>query len=306
MKHIKLYEDFLNEATTSWSSMMKGVRAGGSGPWSIVAIQDRKVVGQSIDIKIQDLIPAKYEALKKEFPKAKLHIEDGGGGVVWTGPLNEGVSMDAVYIHQITGCGQDAAQNFIDDNGIDGGKLADYVKQHKDSKEKYDVRDIIAGTGVGKIESFRKRFIKSVQESEINESTINRFEPPVLDRKNEIDHKFFAKLMPKTEKTSDSATSHIFTFAGNTMFVHYQYFIVKPNGNSPDRPTYRIHNSQYWLNDTQLGWQGRKGESVNVTLLTIYDITDPKNEKNLGAIYVDTKVFLDELRKVFEVEDSRS
>jgi hypothetical protein len=170
MKHIKLYEDFLNEeATTSWSKMMKGVRAGGSGPWSIVAIQDKKVVGQSIDIKTPDLIPAKYEALKRECPKAKLHIEDGGGMVVWTGPLNEGVSMDAVYIHQITGCGQDAAQNFIDDNGIDGEKLADYVKRHKDSKEKYDVRDIIAGTGVGKIESFRKRFIKSVQESEINE-----------------------------------------------------------------------------------------------------------------------------------------
>jgi hypothetical protein len=235
MKHIKLYEDFLNEATTSWSNMMKGVRAGGSGPWSIVAIQDRKVVGQSINIRMQDLIPAKYEALKREFPKAKLHIEDGGGMVVWTGPLNE-----------------------------------------------------------------------EAETKTIDESTINRFEPQILDRKSEIDHKFFAKLMPKTEKTSDSATSHIFTFAGNTMFVHYQYFIVKPNGNSPDRPTYRIHNSQYWLNDTQLGWQGRKGESVNVTLLTIYDITDPKNEKNLGAIYVDTKVFLDELRKVFEVEESRS
>ncbi len=135
-----------------------------------------------------------------------------------------------------------------------------------------------------------------------NESTINRFEPEALDRKNEIDRRFFAKLMPRTEKTSDSAASRISTFAGNTMFVHYQHFIVKPHGNSPDRPTYRIHNSQYWLNDTQLAWQGRKGESVNVTLLTVYDITDPKNEKRLGAIYVDTKVFLDELRRVFEVE----
>ena len=87
MKHIKLYEDFTNEATTSWKKMMQGVRASETGPWSIVAIQDRKVVGQSIDIRIQDLIPAKYEALKKEFPKAKLHIEDGTGMVVW----NEGI-----------------------------------------------------------------------------------------------------------------------------------------------------------------------------------------------------------------------
>ena len=92
MKHIKLYEDFVNEATTSWKKMMQGVRSSETGPWSIVAIQDRKVVGQSIDIRIQDLIPAKYEALKKEFPKAKLHIEDGTGMVVWNESLevNEG------------------------------------------------------------------------------------------------------------------------------------------------------------------------------------------------------------------------
>lgn len=73
------------------------------------------------------------------------------------------LSMDAVYIHQITGCGQNAAQNFIDDNGIDSKKLAAYVKQHKDSKEKYEVRDIIAGVGVGTIKDFRNRFIKSMQ-----------------------------------------------------------------------------------------------------------------------------------------------
>jgi len=83
MKKVKLFEEYIQEATTSWGKMMKGVRAGEGGPWSIVAIENNKVVGQSIDIKIQDLIPAKYEALKKEFPRAKFHIEDGGGGVVW-------------------------------------------------------------------------------------------------------------------------------------------------------------------------------------------------------------------------------
>lgn len=64
--------------------------------------------------------------------------------------LNERLSMEAVYIHQITGCGQDSAQNFIDDNNIDGKKLADYVKHYKDSKEKYQVRDMINGTNKNK------------------------------------------------------------------------------------------------------------------------------------------------------------
>jgi chromosome segregation ATPase len=77
--------------------------------------------------------------------------------------INEAISVDAAYVHQITRCGQDAAQNFIDDNKIDGKKLADYVKQHRDSKEKYDVRDIIAGTGVGANKSFVKRFIKELK-----------------------------------------------------------------------------------------------------------------------------------------------
>jgi hypothetical protein len=83
MKHIKLYEEFTNEATTSWSKMMKGVKAGESGPWSIVAIENGKVVGQKIDIKIKDMLPAHFEEMRKEFPKAKFHIEDSTGGVVW-------------------------------------------------------------------------------------------------------------------------------------------------------------------------------------------------------------------------------
>ena len=96
MKHIKLYEEFIEEATTSWKKMMQGVRSSETGPWSIVAIQDRKVVGQSIDIKIKELIPAKYEALKREFPKAKFHIEDGTGMVVW----NESLEINESLINE--------------------------------------------------------------------------------------------------------------------------------------------------------------------------------------------------------------
>ena len=83
MKHISTFENFLNEATTSWSKMMKGVKLGESGPWSIVAIENNKVVSQKNDIKTKEIIPAHYEAMRKEFPRAKIHIEDGGGHVIW-------------------------------------------------------------------------------------------------------------------------------------------------------------------------------------------------------------------------------
>lgn len=141
----------------------------------------------------------------------------------------------------------------------------------------------------------------------LNESTINRFQPTVLNRTNELDRRIFKKLMPRTEKTSEEAMERIWDFDGNTMFAHYQYFVVMPNGNKPNRPTYRMHQEQYWLNDSQMKMQGRdpKGK-VNVTLVTVYDITDPMKEQNLGKIYVDTDVFLDEYKRVFEVQKTQS
>jgi hypothetical protein len=145
------------------------------------------------------------------------------------------------------------------------------------------------------------RVLEILNESTVNETTLNVFKPTVLDRSNTLNPKLFKKLMPRTAGTSEEAMERIWDFAGNTMFVHYQYFIVKPNGNKPDRPTYRIHNSQYWLNDTQLKWQGREGQSVNTTMLTFYDVTDKDNEKRLGSVWVDTKVYLDEQNRVFEI-----
>lgn len=142
-----------------------------------------------------------------------------------------------------------------------------------------------------------EEFLSSV----INESTINSFKPTVLDDKNTLDPALFAKLMPRTSKTTEETMEKIWDFEGGTMFVHYQYFIVMPHGNKPDRPKYRIHNSQYWLNDTQLKWQGREGQDVNTTLLTFYDVTDKDNEKMLGSIWVDTKAYLDEQLRVFEI-----
>lgn len=155
-----------------------------------------------------------------------------------------------------------------------------------------------------------KKFLSEgvlLKESEIlNEASYNNFTPPVLDVLNQVDEDFFKKLMPRTAQTTDEAMERIWDFEGGIMFVHFQYFDVKPHGNSPDRPTYRIHNSQYWLNDYQLMMQGKKGQNVNVTLLSIEDITDPENVEDLGSIFVDTKVYLDEQPRVFEILNRQS
>jgi len=57
--------------------------------------------------------------------------------------LYEGSSTEAYRIHSITQCGQDAAQNFIDDYNIDSEKLIAYLKQNINSPKKYDIRDLI-------------------------------------------------------------------------------------------------------------------------------------------------------------------
>ena len=74
--------------------------------------------------------------------------------------IYEGISQEAYAIHSVTQCGQDAAQNFIDDNNIDAKKLVDYVRQYSNSKEKYDIRDLIA-----KPDSNKKLLSQFVKES---------------------------------------------------------------------------------------------------------------------------------------------
>jgi hypothetical protein len=136
------------------------------------------------------------------------------------------------------------------------------------------------------------KFEEFLNESKLNEMTINYFKPTVLSKVDSIDPKLFKKLLPKSAKTSDEAEERIFSFEDGKMFVHYQYFEVKPHGNAADRPTYRIHNSQYWLSGST---------NVNVTLLSFYDITDKSNEKSLGAAWVSTDVYLKEMPIVFEI-----
>jgi hypothetical protein len=86
MEKIPTYQEFLteslNEATTSWSVMMKGVKSGGPGPWSIVAIEYNKVVDQDL-VPVRDAIPAHYESMRTKHSRSRIRIEDSEGKVVF-------------------------------------------------------------------------------------------------------------------------------------------------------------------------------------------------------------------------------
>jgi hypothetical protein len=185
-------------------------------------------------------------------------------------------------------------------------KKADLEKELDDAVAGKDKNIQLALDEAEELAYLEKDLVEIISETPINEYTDNNFNPPGISRKDELNSAFFKKLMPRTSKTIKEATKRIESWFGGTMFTHVQYFEVKPNGNAEDRPTYRMHNDQYWLNDTQLGWAGRSGEKVNVTKLSVYDISDENEEIFLGRAYVDTEVYLKEHRVVFEELKRRS
>jgi hypothetical protein len=147
-----------------------------------------------------------------------------------------------------------------------------------------------------------KTFNQFIKESSINEYSSENFKAIEIKAKDVIKPNVFIKLMPRTAKTVKDATDKIETFNGTAMATHVQYFIVRPNGNREDRPTYRIHEDQYYK------W--RKGDpKVDISKLHILELKEGANAFTsqgddwvvLGSVYVQTSAFLDELNRVFEV-----
>jgi hypothetical protein len=144
-----------------------------------------------------------------------------------------------------------------------------------------------------------EQFVRS-----INEYSREDFTAKEIKGKDAIKPALFAKLMPRTSKFNEEASNRIVSFNGTAMATHVQYFVVRPHGNKPDRPTYRIHVEQYYK------W--RPGDpKVDVSRLYILKLkegSDWREERRsedhwdvLGATYVQTTQFLDELERVFEV-----
>lgn len=227
--------------------------------------------------------------------------------------LNEGLHESADYAVMLTGGSIGDKSRPRDAKGYAGMEVdgAEELMNLADAKAK--AKRMNANLSPGEKSHYRLKYVvvpakngKFIKESLLNESTLKRFVPNTIDRATAINEKFFKSLMPKTAATAEEAMEKIWTFEGNTMFAHYQYIVVKPNGNKPGRPTYRIHQIQYYLNDYEMKLQGRDPkESVNVTFLTIFDITDGQDIR-LGQVYVDTKVFLDEYKRVFEITETVS
>lgn len=89
MKKVRLFESFIGEA--SRGKIHKAVKAG-DYPATIVVIEDGNVVHQET-VDTPEAVPAAFNVLQKEYPKAKLHVEDKGGQTLFV----EGLEVNEWY-----------------------------------------------------------------------------------------------------------------------------------------------------------------------------------------------------------------
>lgn len=90
MKKVKLFEEFVEESTLS--SIHKAAKKG-DYPVTVVAIENGKVVHQEL-VNTPMAVPAAVRVTQGSYPKAKIHVEDRGGMVLFTegAEVNERVS----------------------------------------------------------------------------------------------------------------------------------------------------------------------------------------------------------------------
>lgn len=143
-----------------------------------------------------------------------------------------------------------------------------------------------------------KRMIRE-EIARLNEYTDDRFAMPKPAKR--LNPAFLSKKLglTKTAHTVADATAELQKRIGENVSVYVQYFTVRTNGNSPDRPVYQLLQSQYF--------QGH--DEFNVTELAVYLKPNGANDPDrtlIGTTFVDTKTFLAECKVALEILKHRS
>ena len=80
MKHVQLFEQFINEAKKS--TIHKAAKEG-SYPAVVVVIKNKKVIQQK-PVSTPEIAPAIFNSMQKEYPGATIHLEDNTGKRLFT------------------------------------------------------------------------------------------------------------------------------------------------------------------------------------------------------------------------------
>lgn len=97
MKKVRLYEGFHNIDEASRGAIHKAVKQG-SYPVTIVVIENGEVVHQEI-VDTPQAVPATFNVLQKEYPNAKIDVEDRGGKILFQEGVEESVELSESLVH---------------------------------------------------------------------------------------------------------------------------------------------------------------------------------------------------------------
>jgi len=206
----KANEEFDQVDEAKMGEIARNVKKGDS-PYTVVAIVNKKVVDQD-HAKVADQVPALIRELKKEYPNAKISVEDRGGRVVHSESFEAGISEEvdgwvAMYNGKRLEIPNDGKVK-----GIAGAK-AKAIKDLKVPKSKIGMLAIKPGSGdvdEGRIgggrRSFRGSGMKHIRVRD-DEGYRKDGSNPVDDeirRRNAARRKFAARKVPaNVDKNKD-------------------------------------------------------------------------------------------------------
>jgi hypothetical protein len=106
MKHVRLFEQFVNEAKVNKGKVHKAAKEA-SYPVTLVVIDGKKVVHQEL-VETPMAVPAAMSVLKDKYPNLKIHVESKTGEVVFVqeSVINESNIMNSYYFTSPSEFGQ--------------------------------------------------------------------------------------------------------------------------------------------------------------------------------------------------------
>ncbi len=114
MKHIDKYSEFRKSLNEAKLSKIHNAAKKGSYPVTLVVIENGKVVKQEL-VGTPQIVPAAFNQLKKEYPKATVHVESKTGERLFSESVNDASNN----LEKIFGTDQETMDMFqrIEDKG---------------------------------------------------------------------------------------------------------------------------------------------------------------------------------------------
>tara|TARA_R110002153_G_scaffold64821_3_gene173701 strand:+ start:61216 stop:62379 length:1164 start_codon:yes stop_codon:yes gene_type:complete len=102
----------------------------GNFPVTLVAIENGKVVDQKL-VGTREIVPAAFNEMQREFPKAQVNVEDRTGKILFRESINEAVEPQIQKVAELTGVAIDKVEKYVGSRTLNITALLKYIKDEK-------------------------------------------------------------------------------------------------------------------------------------------------------------------------------